>query len=139
MLDNVFIDSNIIIYAYSIDEPTKRDIVNNLLNSHEKLFISTQTVNEFINVILRKKMLSKQELPNIIDTLFSVFSVASINQDTIQKAINISNEHHYSYFDSLMIASALENSCSILYSEDMHHEHTIDKVKIINPFLKHKH
>jgi predicted nucleic acid-binding protein len=39
-------------------------------------------------------------------------------------------------WDSLIIASALENGCKILYSEDMHHNHLIEKkLRIINPFI----
>ena len=43
---------------------------------------------------------------------------------------------NYSLYDALIISSALEANCSILYSEDMHHGHCIDKrLKIVNPFL----
>lgn len=137
MPDNAFIDSNIIIYAYSIDEPEKRNTVNSLLNRHDALFISTQTINEFVNVTLRKKMLAHEEIVTIVDKLFVVFLVASITRDTVKKAVAISKEHRYSYFDCFMLASALENDCSILYSEDMHHGHVIDgKLEIINPFHK---
>jgi predicted nucleic acid-binding protein len=40
-----------------------------------------------------------------------------------------------SYWDSLIISSALESGCKILYTEDMHHNQIIEgKLKIINPF-----
>lgn len=137
MPDKVFIDSNIIIYAYSVDEPKKLVIARDLLDAHEAIFISTQTINEFINVITRKKLLSKAQTAKIVDELYALFSVETIDQSIIRRALELSEEYRYSYFDSLMIASALEAECSMLYSEDMHHEHVIEnKIKIINPFAK---
>ena len=137
MPDKVFIDSNIIIYAYSVDELQKLTIARDLLDAHEIIFMSTQTINEFLNVTMRKKMLSKAQATKIVDELFSMFSVEPINQNIIQKALTLSEKYRYSYFDSLMLASALVAECSILYSEDMHHDHAVEKkLKIINPFQK---
>jgi predicted nucleic acid-binding protein len=45
MKDRVFFDSNVLIYAYSIDEPKKLNIIKELLNKHDAIIISTQTVN----------------------------------------------------------------------------------------------
>ena len=96
--------------------------------------MSTQTINEFVNVTTRKKVLSKAQAAKIVDELFSLFLIEVIDHKVIQRALALSEELHYSYFDSLMIASALEAECSILYSEDMHHDHTIEKkLKIVNP------
>ena len=135
MRDKVFLDSNIIIYAYSIDEPKKQAIVTNLLNNHETIVISTQTINEFVNVTTRKKLLNNTQVSTVVDELFSQLFVAVINRDIIQRAIALAYKHRYSYFDCLMLASALTSDCSILYSEDMHHLHTIEKsLEIINPF-----
>jgi predicted nucleic acid-binding protein len=54
----------------------------------------------------------------------------------ILKSWEIREKHKYSIWDSLIIASALENGCKILYSEDMHHNHLIEKkLRIINPFI----
>ncbi len=136
MPDKVFIDSNIIIYAYSIDEPKKLALARNLLFSHATI-LSTQTINEFVNVTTRKKMLNNKEASEIIDDLYSFFTIKSIDQTVIQKALVLAEKYRYSYFDSLMLASALEAECAILYSEDLHHNHVIEKMcRIINPFQK---
>jgi predicted nucleic acid-binding protein len=135
MPDRVFIDSNIIIYAYSVDEPKKQVAVNTLLGAHEMILISTQTINEFVTVTTRKKILRYGQASAAVKELFAVFSVETIDQNSIQNAITLAEKYHYSYFDSLMIASALMSHCSILYSEDMHHQQLIEnKLKIINPF-----
>lgn len=135
MKDKVFIDSNILIYAYSVDELSKRSIVEDLLNKHGTIIISTQTINEFINVMSKKKKLNFKQISVVVVELFSVFFVEVINAETIQTAINIAHKHHYSYWDSLILASAIGTNCSILYSEDMHHQHWVENsLKIINPF-----
>lgn len=136
MPDKVFLDSNILIYAYSIDEPKKQKMVQDLLNKHEIIIISTQTINEFINVTVKKKMLNNAQVASVVNELFSVFVIELINQDTIKKALELVDKYHYSYFDSLMLSSAIVSSCATLYSEDMHHEHIVEgKLKIVNPFL----
>ncbi len=54
---------------------------------------------------------------------------------TIQEAIRIKEKYAYSYYDSAIIASALKNKCTILYTEDMQHKQIIENtLKIINPF-----
>ena len=70
-----------------------------------------------------------------IDDLFSLFSIRPIDQVTIKKALILAEKYNYSYFDSLMVASALTADCSILYSEDMHNGLLIEsQLEIINPF-----
>ncbi len=134
MPDKVFIDSNIIIYAYSVDEPKKLEIARDILLSNETI-LSTQTINEFVSVTTRKRMLNNAQIAEIIDDLFLLFSIHPVDQKIIQKALTLTEKYRYSYFDSLMVASALAADCSILYSEDMHHSHVIEKkLKIINPF-----
>ncbi len=135
MKDRVFIDSNIIIYAYSSDEPLKKKIVETLFNKHETIIMSTQTINEFTNVMTKKKRLNYQQIALVVQELASIFSIAIVDLETIKQAIHVAAKHQYSYFDSLMVAAALQNECALLYSEDMHHGHTIENsLKIINPF-----
>ena len=56
--------------------------------------------------------------------------------NTIHLACQIAQRYHFSFYDSLIIAAALEANCSILYSEDMHHEQVIEKrLTIRNPFF----
>lgn len=134
MKDKVFFDSNIIIYAYSLDDLDKKKLVEQLANSHAHILISTQTINEFVNVMFKKKKISYQEILSTIAQISENCLVTMIDQDSIKKAISIAIEFHYSYFDSLMIASAIINDCSVLYTEDMHNQHKIENLKIINPF-----
>jgi predicted nucleic acid-binding protein len=65
------------------------------------------------------------------------FPPVSITHATILKAIDISIKSKFTYWDSLIISSALENSCIDLYSEDLNHGQIINKsLSIIDPFKK---
>jgi len=62
-------------------------------------------------------------------------SVSELSLKTVFSAWKLREKYKYSYWDSLILASALESSCSIIYSEDMQHGQVIeDNLKIINPF-----
>ncbi|MFZ1344751.1 hypothetical protein [Thiothrix eikelboomii] len=58
-----------------------------------------------------------------------------MTSQTIEQALVLGERYGYSYFDSLMLASALEQGCSILYSEDMQHGQILEGgLRIIDPF-----
>jgi len=86
---------------------------------------------------MRKKMaVSLMDLQIAVDELSQLGFVSLIDMGTISQALSISKLFKYAYFDSLIIASALENSCKILYSEDMQHGQVLEKkLTILNPYL----
>ena len=138
MSDRIFVDRNIFIYAYSETEPQKRRIALKILNS-KGLVISTQVVNEFIWVMQRKFGVPRPKLQIIGNKLLNRFDVTLVNLTTIESALSIFVSYKYSYWDSLIIASALESNCSILYTEDMQNGQIIeDKLKIVNPFVTNR-
>lgn len=132
----VFIDTNVLIYAYSSDEIEKKSAVQKLFENEQKIIISTQVINEFINVMRKKRAVPIEILQEAVRELTSIFTISLVTIETINQALQISQKYKYSYFDSLIIASAVENSCSELYSEDMHHKHMVSNALVIlNPFV----
>jgi predicted nucleic acid-binding protein len=133
MSDRVFIDTNIVIYALT-DASAKGTIALNLLES--KPCISTQVVAESINVCLRKFKFTKEDTYARADKLIYLSELFVITQSTLKEAFQLSLDYQFSFWDSLIVASALENNCSILYSEDLQHNQLIDgKLRIQNPFI----
>lgn len=134
MLDNrVFIDSNILIYSVS-DEGKKSIIAQNLLSSY-RITMSVQVLNEFCNVMIKKRILTLDELIKVIATFCQDFEVLPISETLVSQALSIKQRLNYSYWDSLIVATALASGVSTLYSEDMHHNQTIDgQLTIVNPF-----
>ncbi len=136
MKGNIFIDSNILIYAHTIQDVRKSKIAQAVLSSDEIIMANTQVINESINVFIRKFKISLNDIQKIIDQTFLYLPVKNIDDKTIQLGLNICSKYAYSYYDSLIIASALQNNCSVLYSEDLQHNQKIEKnLTIINPFI----
>jgi len=134
MNDKVFIDTNLLIY-YVADDIGKKNTVKDLLLNHEDLIISSQVVNEFLAAVIRKNILSADQAVKYGKEFMDIFAFGIVGKNTIKTACRILKKYGYSYWDSLIIASALENNCSILYSEDMQSGQIIgDTLKIVNPF-----
>jgi len=134
MPDQVFIDTNVLIYGYSEDEPDKRQRAIDCVRSGET-WISTQVLNETINVLKRKFSLSYSQIRDAVQEVSKGFPIILVSVNTIEMALNLAERYQYSYFDSLILASALEAGCQILYSEDLHDGQRIEnQLTIINPF-----
>ena len=77
-----------------------------------------------------------EQLEALSDRFWQKFEVVLLRKSSIDKALRIVMQYKFTYWDSLIIASALENNCSILYTEDMQDGQVIDdKLKIVNPFV----
>ena len=137
MPDNIFLDTNILVYTYSSTEPEKQKLAQQCVTeSAENSWISTQVLNELNNVLYRKFTLSYDTILSVMDELIDYFQIAIVSPQTIQQALILGKRYQYSYFDNLMLASALEQGCNIIYSEDMQHgQQIVGQLKIINPFL----
>lgn len=138
MKDRIFIDTNVLVYIHLFDEESqdKRKALQNLLHRRidAELIINVQVINEFYNVLLRKNI-EDNVMQEKIHSQLEICSASELSLKTVFSAWKLREKYKYSYWDSLILASALENSCSILYSEDMQHGQVIeDSLKIINPF-----
>ena len=137
MSDKIFIDSNVLIYAYSYSEPAKNEKAWEILKEKDKIIISTQVIGEFVNALYKKHKVERKLVSAAANNLMKVFNFKLIYDETITKALYIFERYKYSYYDSLIIATAIENNCSVLYTEDMQDGQVIEgKLKIINPFLQ---
>jgi len=135
MRDKAFLDSNIILYSYSKTELDKNRITNALIFSLDEILISTQVINEVTNILYKKFKLDAISIENVILEIDNNFKIVNFSLTTQIKAIKIKEKYKLQYYDSLILATALENGCTILYSEDMQHEQMIEnQIKIINPF-----
>ena len=136
MLDRIFLDTNIILYSYSEDDIYKQNISQEILrNNIFNTFISKQVINEITNILFKKIKLSSEEVENAILELDSEFEIFDFYLTTQIKAIRLKKDYNLQFYDALIIATALENNCTILYSEDMQHNLIIEgKLTIINPF-----
>jgi predicted nucleic acid-binding protein len=128
----IFFDTNTLLYLLSSDNK-KADWVSK--NLQQNNVISVQVLNEFTSASLRKIKISNTELDEFLDLFTSTFNVKSLDIDTFETGLMISRRYGYQYYDSMIIAAALQAGCERLYSEDMQHRQVIDKrLQIVNPF-----
>jgi len=136
MSDKVFLDTNIVIYSYSEDEPKKEEIANDILEEYSnQIIISNQVINELSNTLFRKFKLDADDVRAVVLELNDNFPIVNFNLETQLKGIEIKEKYKLQFYDSMILATALENGCNIVYSEDMQHGQIIENsLTIINPF-----
>jgi len=134
-----FVDTNILVYSRDGSEPDKQAKARQWLTQlwqQEMGRISTQVMNEYYVTVTQKLKpgLSREQARSDLRAL-AVWQPLEISTSVIESAWEVQDQHAYSWWDSLVIASALFLDCSYLLSEDMQHEQTIGTLKIINPFV----
>ena len=136
MKDKIFVDTNIWLYAFMEQDSQKSLMARKIINENtEKICLSTQVLNEICINLLKKANYSEEEIRSLIKSIDNVFEIYPVKVEDCIKASEIRDKFNVSYWDSLIIASALNNECNILYSEDMQNNLFIEnKLKIINPF-----
>ena len=75
-------------------------------------------------------------MSHITKSIFLSYQVGIVDQEIILKAISIAGKYRYSYWDGLILASALVSNCKYIYTEDMQHNQFIEnRLQIVNPFV----
>jgi predicted nucleic acid-binding protein len=135
MSDNVFLDSNILVYSYSNSEIQKQEIARQLVAESNSL-ISTQVLQELCNIVTRKFKFNYEQAATAIKESCQNNSLHINTEDTVLQACQIAGRYGFSFFDSLIVAAALESGCAVLYSEDMQDGQIIEgKLTVKNPFV----
>jgi len=133
-----FVDTNLIIYLYSDTDTFKKERVIQSIDKYER-FISTQVLNEFCSVCTRKLHIPLSDIRNAIIEICKTCNLVIVDDLTVTKALEQHGKYGFSYFDSLIIASALESDCRYLLTEDMADGQIIDgKLTIKNIFADAK-
>lgn len=129
-----FLDTNIIVYAFSSNDPRNAK-AEALLQAGG--VVSVQVLNEFVNVLRRKQQRGWDEIQEGLDALKTLLGQPRpLTVDVHEAAIPIARDYAFSFYDSLIIAAALKAGCSILYSEDLQQGQKIEQLTIRNPFVE---
>lgn len=136
MSDNIFIDTNILVYAFLDNEPKKHEQAVNLLAQaiNKEVFVSTQVFSELYSA-LSKNGVEHDAIEQYLIELDEQMNLTPIDFQTIIRCLKLKKRYGFSYWDSLILASALEGGCSVVYSEDMQDGQRIEgELTIKNPF-----
>ncbi len=143
MKDKIFIDTNLIVYAYDESEREKRKICINLIKSffnEEEAYISNQILGETYNILTNKieRPLSKEDSQIIIESLIRSPSWIVLNYaiKEIQQAMDLSINYNLHFWDALIASTMLTHGIKTIYTENEKDFKKIPGLKIINPFKK---
>ncbi|MCB1194435.1 MAG: PIN domain-containing protein [Leptospiraceae bacterium] len=134
MKDRIYVDSNIWLYAFMKGNSEKTEKAKTIIRE-PGLILSTQVINELCTNLIKKANYSELEIQQAVKSLYSYYQVITIDKNIIIEASKIRLDYLLSYWDSLIVSSAILSECSVLYSEDMQHNQKIQNTKIINPFF----
>jgi len=127
-----FLDSNILVYAFTTDPraaPARALLARGCATS-------VQGLNEFANVARRKLGMSWAELRDALASIRALCeTIVPVDLAVHEEGLRVAARHRYAFYDGLMIAAALKSGCDILWSEDLQHGAVIDgRLRVANPF-----
>ena len=132
-----FLDTNILVYMFDETDARKHRLAESLV--HESIeketgCISYQVVQETLNVVVRKLEFEPADARKVLEEV--LIPLWQINPSTAlyQQSLRVHSQYRLSFYDSLIVAAALEAGCRRLYSEDMQHGQQIQGLTILNPF-----
>ena len=134
----IFVDSNIWLYAFLGGEDLhKNEIAQQCIESaSENIVISTQVINEVCSNLVRKRIVDETKIRDLVSSFYRRYEVIGISETILEEASHLRQRYSLSYWDSLIVAAALEAGATQLYSEDMQaNQRFLDQLQIINPFV----
>jgi predicted nucleic acid-binding protein len=140
MSDKYFLDTNVFIYSMDPLSPAKRQRARQLVTEGATTkdgVISYQVVQEFVNVAIRKfqTVVSRTDLEDLLrGVLFPMMAVPS-SPWLFLDALRLQDSNELSWYDSLIVAAAIQGHCTILYSEDLQDGRRFGGLVVENPFL----
>jgi predicted nucleic acid-binding protein len=138
MNDKVFLDTNILVYAFGAKKSTVPELRIAMAEQIVMLggVVSIQVLNEFVQVCHRKAELSWDQIAGSLEVITDLCErVIPLTIETHEAAVDLSRRHGFNIYDSLILAAAMQAGCTTLYTEDMQHGQTFGKLTIVNPFL----
>lgn len=130
-----FIDTNVWLYSFiQFQDVAKTESAKGIIKQCN-IVISTQVVNEICVNLVRKVDFSEEKIRDLVESLYSKYAVFELSQDVLLKASEIRGNHNFSFWDSIVVASAYECEADYLLSEDMQDGFKLqDRLIIVNPF-----
>ena len=104
MKGNSFLDTNILVYSYS-DTETEKQIIARTIISNNNTFISTQVLQELLNVLIKKFRLPYTVAITAVNESASNNNLYINILETILNAGSIAERYKFSFYDSLIVSA----------------------------------
>ena len=134
-----FLDTNVLIYSFDSDARAKRErsraLIGAALQDHSAV-ISYQVIQEFLNVATRKFASPRTggQASDYLSAVLLPLCTVWPSRGLYVTALNIREESGFSFYDSLIVAGAIETSCKRLLTEDLQDGQVVRGIEIVNPF-----
>ena len=134
-----FLDTNIFVYSFDQTAPRKSvrasELIRNAVRSRNGV-VSYQVVQEFFNVAFRRfaRPMTAAEAEQYLTTTFRPLMAINSSAALYVEAFRLTSTYSLSWYDSLVVAAALEGGAQILYSEDFQDGQEFGNLRIENPF-----
>ncbi len=136
--ERCFVDSNIWIYAATQSEdavPDPRHHAARDLIASINPYISTQVINEVSINLIRKFKFSEAHVQTLIQSFYQKYTVCQLDEGILLRAPTLRTRYRFSFWDSIIVSTALQHQCRVLYTEDMGDNLVVDDtLTIVNPF-----
>jgi len=135
-----FLDTNVFVYSFDASEPGKQLMAQRLIHGAlrtQRGAISTQVIQEFLNVGLRKfaHPLTVSEAREYLRSILVPLCLHYPSAAFYDRALLLREETGYAFYDSLVVTAAIQIGCTTVLSEDLQHGRKIGGVTIANPFI----
>lgn len=132
---SVFLDTNVIVYAFDGAEPAKQRVAIEILEAGDRLVVSTQVLLETWWVLTRKleTPLDDDSASKVIEEL-SALPVVATDPELVRRAIDTGRRFQVAVWDALIIEAARTAGCRRVLSEDLNFGQDFDGVMVENPF-----
>lgn len=137
MSAKVFLDTNIVVYAFDPSAPAKQSRARELLGKSDWV-VGWQVVQEFSQVALHrfKVPMKPADLDDYLDLVLWPRCVVFPSPEVFRAATMIRSKTKYRFYDSLIVAAALASEADVLYSEDLQDGRKFGALTIRNPFAR---
>ena len=133
-----FVDTNIWLYSLiqSGNDDRHRQ-ASDLLIQLDYPVINSQVIREICSNLKKKTRMAEERLRALIHGWYQGCKVVNSNASQHLRASHLRDSYSFSYWDSLIVAAALDAGCTTLYSEDMQHGQKVEsELTILNPFTQ---
>lgn len=133
---DVFIDTNILLYAYQAVETDKTREARRTIDKYaSRVILSVQVIGEFFTVLRKKWNVETKRAIAVASSVQEQFYIAPVTPETVRIAFRVCERYRFTYWDSLLLACALEQQCDLFITEDLSNGMVIeDALRIHNPF-----
>ena len=136
-----FLDSNIFVYLFDEGAHEKRSIAEAITRNAIEAragCISFQVVQETLNVLTRKLAVpvTTADAQGFLHKMLTPLWRVMPSQKLYSEAIALQRRLRMSFYDSLIVAAALEAGCKRLLTDDMQDGQRIEGLRIENPFKR---